>query len=79
MKGIPDRLQQRLVNVLAYAYKTLALFFLFVSVIRFLSRDGGWINHFIVFLTLSCAYALVLVFHRLRRQQGTAGGSDIIK
>jgi len=67
MSGVPGRLQRRLANVLAYAYKTLALFFFFVSLIRFLSRDGGWINDFIVFLILSCAFALVLVFRRLRR------------
>jgi hypothetical protein len=69
MRGIPGRLQQRLVNVSAYAYKTLALYFLFFSTLRFLFHDGGWINEFIVFLILSCAFALALVFRRFRRKQ----------
>jgi len=67
MREIQGRLQRRLANVLAYAYMTLALYFLFLSVLRFIFHDGGWINWFIVFLILSSAFALVLVFRRLRR------------
>jgi hypothetical protein len=67
MSELPGRLQQRLADVLAYAYKTLVLYFFLISLIRFSAHDGGWINEFIVFLILSCGLALVLVFHRLRR------------
>lgn len=67
MSEIPRRLQRRLANVLAYAYKTLAMYFLFFSVLRFIFHDGGWINWFMVFLILSSAFPLVLVFRRLRR------------
>lgn len=69
MSGVPGRLQRIFVNVFAYAYKTLALYFLFVSLIRFLFHNGGWINEFMVFLLLSCAFALALVFRRLRRRK----------
>ena len=67
MSEIPKRLQRRLANVLAYAYKTLAMYFLFFSVLRFTFHDGGWINWFMVFLILSSAFPLVLVFRRLQR------------
>ena len=61
------RLEQKLVNVLAYAYKTLCLYFLIFSVLRFVIRNGGWINDFLVFLILSSAYGLVPLFRRVRR------------
>ncbi len=66
MSGISARLRQWLVGFLAYAYKTLVLCFLFLSVIRFIFHDGAWFNDFIVFLLLSCGFALVPVFRRLR-------------
>jgi uncharacterized membrane protein YjjP (DUF1212 family) len=69
MSGIPGRLQQRLVKVLAYAYKTLALYFLFFSVLRLLFHNGGWINELIVFLILFCPFAIEFAIRRMLRQQ----------
>jgi cation transport ATPase len=68
MSGIPGRLQQRLVDLSVYAYKALALYFLFFSVLRFIFHNGGWVNEFIVFLILSCPFAIVLAIRRMRRQ-----------
>ena len=76
MSKSPGSLQRRLVNVLAFAYKTLTMYFLFFSVLRFILQDGGWINWFMVFLILSSAFALVLVFRRLRQQQLEPTGLD---
>lgn len=69
MSATPGRLQQILVDVFAYAYKALVLYFFVFSVLRFIFHDGGWINELMVFLILSCGFAPGLVFRRLRRKQ----------
>lgn len=73
MSGIPITLQRRFADFAAFAYKTLVLYFLFFSLLRLAFHDGGWINEFIVFLILSCPFALVPVFRRLRRSVKTGG------
>jgi hypothetical protein len=69
MSAMSGRLQRDAADVLVYAYKTLVLFFLFISALRLIFYDGGWINDFIVFLILSCPIALVPVYRRLQRKQ----------
>jgi len=65
MSEISIRLRQGFADFLAYAYKTLSLSFLFVSVLRFLFHNGGWINYFIIFLALSSVFALSQALYRL--------------
>jgi hypothetical protein len=67
MSAVRRRVQQRVADFLVFAYKTFALYFLFISVLLFSIHSGGWINYFIVFLMLSSAFALVPAFRLLRR------------
>ena len=69
MNATSGRLQQRLGGILAYAYRSLVLYVLFISVLLLIVDDGGWINYFIVFLVLSSPLALALVCRRLRRKR----------
>ena len=66
MSGALEYIKHKLVLFLGYAYKTLTLYFLLVSVHRFSIHHGGWINDFIVFLMLSCIPVLLFGFRHLR-------------
>lgn len=70
MSGITGHTRKRLVGFLAFAYKTLILYFLFCAVLLFSVPSGAWFNYFIVFLILSSPLVLVLVVRRLLHDEG---------
>lgn len=72
MSELPQRMLKCSVSFLAYAYRTLCLTFLVLSVLRFSVHDGGWFNFSVVFLILSCPFVLVLIFRLLRKGEGQA-------
>jgi len=69
MSAVADSLGRKLANFAIYAYQTLVLSFFIMSVLRFSTCEGGWINEFIVFLILSSAFAIAPIYRSLRRKQ----------
>ena len=73
MSAIVDSLGRKLANFAIYAYQTLVLSFFFMSALLFSTREGGWINEFIVFLILSSAFAIAPIYRRLRKEPEGSG------
>ncbi len=67
MSAFAARLGRGIFGFTAYAYRSLALFFLIAAALRLASRDGGWINDFLVFLILCSPLLLRPAYHRLRK------------
>jgi len=72
MSALAGRLRRGVLGFSGYAYRSLALFFLLMALLRLAMRDGGWINDFLVFLILCSPLVLMLAYRRLRKQPGRA-------